>query len=315
MKLPFFNELEKAQTVLLVGAGGGFDVFTGLPLFRFLKQAGKTVHLASLSSGALGFCDAENPVPGLWQITQHTATSSNYFPEMHLARWLSDRFGPTPIFAIEPAGARLVTAAYEWLAKTLSPDTIILVDGGTDSLMRGDEAGLGTPEGDMISLLAANLLSSVPRKYLVCLGFGIDAHHGICHAHFLENASALIADDAYLGAWSVTKEMEEFAFYRDACEFVFARLPRQPSIVNTSIIAAVNGSFGNHHATQRTEGSELFINPLMAIYWSFRLENVARRNLVLQQIENTNTFAEVSIAIERFRDRLPKTKPWLPIPC
>src|SRR5215211_5526300 len=119
MKLPFFDELETAQTVLLVGAGGGFDVFTGLPLFKFLKNSGKSVHLASLSSGALGFCDAENPVPALWKITQQTGSSGNYFPEMHLAPWLSDRFGDTPVYAIEPTGAQPVLAAYEWLANTL----------------------------------------------------------------------------------------------------------------------------------------------------------------------------------------------------
>jgi len=27
MKLPFFNELEPAQNILIAGAGGGFDIF------------------------------------------------------------------------------------------------------------------------------------------------------------------------------------------------------------------------------------------------------------------------------------------------
>jgi len=27
MKLPFFNELETAQNILIAGAGGGFDIF------------------------------------------------------------------------------------------------------------------------------------------------------------------------------------------------------------------------------------------------------------------------------------------------
>ncbi len=34
---------------------------------------------------------------------------------------------------------------YEALAKELQMDAIVLVDGGTDSLMQGDEEGLGTP--------------------------------------------------------------------------------------------------------------------------------------------------------------------------
>ncbi len=262
----------------------------------------------------LGFCDAESPIPGLWRISPQTSAQA-YFPEMHLSSWLSAQFGEVPIYAIEPAGARPVKACYEWLARTIQPDTIILVDGGTDSLMFGDEAGLGTPEGDMVSLLAVNSLPDVGRKFLVCLGFGLDSFHGICHAHFLENVASLIAQDGYLGAWSLTREMDEFMFYRDACEHVFARLPRQPSIVNTSIIAAVNGSFGNHHMTKRTEGSNLFINPLMGFYWSFRLESVVKRNLMLGHIEHTASITQVSMAIERFRDNLPKTRSWTAIPA
>jgi len=314
MKLPFFNELEKAQNILIAGAGGGFDVFCGLPLYFWLKKAGKTVHLANLSAGALGFCDAENPTPALWRVTARTA-ATKYFPEMHLSAWLTERYGETPIFAIAPSGARPVSAAYEWLARTLQPDAIVLVDGGTDSLMRGDEAGLATPEGDAVSLLAVHALSGIPKKLLVCLGFGVDTHHGICHAHFLENVTSLSRDDAYLGAWSLLHDSEEFRLYRDACEFAFARLPQQPSIVNTSIIAAVAGSFGDIHPTKRTEGSKLFINPLMGLFWSFRLENVARRNLYLDQIRDTDTTEEVALAIEEFRDSLPAIRPWTTIPC
>ena len=314
MKLPFFSELEKAENILIAGAGGGYDVFCGLPLYFWLKKAGKTVHLANLSSGALAFCDATNPTPALWRITAQTA-ATKYFPEMHLSAWLTERYGETPIFTIAPSGARPVSAAYEWLAQTLKPDAIILVDGGTDSLMCGDEAGLATPEGDAVSLLAAHELKDIPQKILVCLGFGVDTHHGVCHAHFLENVAALSKEDAYLGAWSVNRDSEEFQLYREACDYTFARLPRQPSIVNTSIIAAVDGSFGDIHATERTEGSKLFINPLMALYWSFRLDGVVRRNLYLDQIRNTETAGEVSLVIEKFRDALPKTRPWASIPC
>src|SRR5205809_3293647 len=68
MKIPLVNELESGQNILIAGAGGGFDVFCGLPLYFWLKNAGRTVHLANLSSGALGFCEAENPASALWRI-------------------------------------------------------------------------------------------------------------------------------------------------------------------------------------------------------------------------------------------------------
>jgi hypothetical protein len=313
MTIPFFDELEKASTVLIAGAGGGFDVFCGLPIYFWLRSSGRTVHLANLSSGALSFCDAEHPATALWEITSHT-NADKYFPEMHLANWLSQRFGETPVYAVEPSGARPVREAYEWLAEELQPDTIILVDGGTDSLMQGDEAGLATPEGDAVSLAAAQDLKGIERKLLVCLGFGVDTHHGVCHAHFLENVAALSRLEAYLGAWSLSHEAKEAKLYREACEFTFVRLPQQASIVNTSILAAVAGSFGDIHSTKRTEGSKLFINPLMALYWGFRLEAVAGRNLYLPNIRDTETAGEVALAIERFRDTLPAIRPWAPMP-
>src|SRR5688500_4526726 len=87
MNIPFFAELHEAKSILIAGAGGGFDVFCRLPIYFELKRTGKTVHLANLSSGALGFCDAENPVPALWRITRQTA-ATKYFPETHLSAFL-----------------------------------------------------------------------------------------------------------------------------------------------------------------------------------------------------------------------------------
>jgi hypothetical protein len=141
-----------------------------------------------------------------------------------------------------------------------------------------------------------------------------DAFHGVCHAQFLENVAALAESDGYLGAWNLEKNTDEFRLYREACNYASSRIARQPSIVNTSVISAVQGFFGDHHTTKRTEGSELFINPLMALYWTFRLEDVAQRNMYLKQIEQTITYQELSLVIETFRETLPKTRPWRAIP-
>lgn len=314
MTIPLFKELAAVERIMICGAGGGFDVFCGLPLFHSLKKAGKTVNLASLSSGALAFSDASNPSPALWEVTART-NAEKYFPEMHLAGWLSTQCASTSIYCIAPLAAEKVVLAYQWLFTNLRPDAVILIDGGTDSLMRGDEAGLATPEGDALSLLAASSLPVHIPKYLVCLGFGIDSHHGVCHAHFLENVAALTVDGAFLGVWSLLPDSEGFEFYREACDFTFARLPQQPSIVNTSIIAAALGDFGNVHKTKRTEGSNLFINPLMSLYWAFRLDAVVRRNLYLDRIRNAASIEAVALIIEQFRDSLPATRPWATIPC
>ncbi len=315
MKIQFFEKLADSRTVLIAGAGGGFDVFAGLPLYFWLRASGRTVHLANLSFTVFELCEGERPVRSLLRVTPDTRGPDNYFPERYLAEWLAARSEAVPVYAIERGGVKGVMAAYEWLVATHKPDTLILVDGGMDSLMRGDEAGLGTPEEDMASLAAADAVPGVDRKFLACIGFGVDFFHGVCHANFLENVAALIKAGGYLGAWAVTREMKEFQLYQEATSFVLGRMPLRPSIVNTSIVSAVDGEFGDYHVTRRTEGSTLFINPLMALYWAFELKHVAQRNLYLDRIRNTGSYRELSMAIEMFRASLPALRRWAEIPC
>jgi hypothetical protein len=39
--LPFYSALEPSQRILIAGAGGGFDLFCGLPLYFALQAGGK----------------------------------------------------------------------------------------------------------------------------------------------------------------------------------------------------------------------------------------------------------------------------------
>ena len=49
LEQPFWKAIEGANTILLAGCGGGYDVFCGLPLYFALREMGKTVHLANYS--------------------------------------------------------------------------------------------------------------------------------------------------------------------------------------------------------------------------------------------------------------------------
>ena len=89
-RLPFFSELEPAKRVLVAGAGGGFDVLCGLPLYFALRAAGKTVHLANLSFAALEAATGRALAPGLIEIKATSTGWGSYFPELHLASWLAE---------------------------------------------------------------------------------------------------------------------------------------------------------------------------------------------------------------------------------
>jgi len=312
--VPLFVRLAKSRSVLIAGAGGGFDVFAGLPIYFALRKAGVQVHLANLSFSRLDGVEGRRPSPAVLEVGPDSSSgSSSYFPEKHLCRWLREQGAEPRIFAFEKTGVVPLRRAYAAVIDELGVDTLLLVDGGTDSLLRGDEAGLGTPSEDMASIAAADDLD-VPNKLLASIGFGVDAFHGVCHAQVLEAVAELSRGGGYLGAFSLLPQMSEFALYKSAVEAVHAAMEEQPSIVNASILSAVEGDFGDVHRTHRTRGSKLFINPLMAIYFAFDLAAVARRVLYLQHLKGTQTMFEVSAIIEGFQRGCGSLKPWAPIP-
>ncbi|MFD3452328.1 DUF1152 domain-containing protein [Streptomyces sp. NPDC058691] len=306
-----FTRLRDARRVLVAGAGGGFDVYAGLPLALALRAAGKQVTLANLSFADLYGLDPEVWVePGVAAIRPDTVARGTYFPERTLARWLEARGMPSTVYALERTGVEPLRAAYRALiAHVGGVDAIVLADGGTDILMRGDEHGLGTPEEDMASLGAVHGLTGVAERLVVCLGFGVDAYHGVNHALVLENLAALERDGAYLGAFSLPRDSREGALYLDAVADAQAATPDHPSIVNGSIAAAVRGEFGNVRFTERTRHSELFVNPLMALYFCVDAVGLARRNLYLDRLEGTQLTRQISSVIEEFRDGLPLQRP------
>lgn len=315
LQLPFFSELAQARTVLLAGAGGGFDIFTGLPLYFALRDAGKQVHLANLSFTPLHDVGGSQLSPALVAVNADCQPPGyiNYFPEGYLSQWFRQLGEEVPIYCLRRTGVRPLAEAYRCLLDLLKFDTLVLVDGGTDSLMRGDEFHLATPQEDIASLLAVEELP-VERKLLACIGFGIDHHHGICHAHFLEAVAELTRSGSFLGAFSLLQDMSEAERFRQAALAVFHWMPNHVSIVNSSILSALEGQYGDHHATDRTAGSKLWINPLMTLYWCFRLEAVAQRILYREEMKRTESYDDINVVITRFRALCSSIKPWADIP-
>jgi hypothetical protein len=313
LNLPLFNELNQSETILLAGAGGGFDIFCGLPLYFALKNLGKTVHLANLSFSYLPDGGEPRLSPSLLKVTTNTPRPRDYFPEQLLASWFRQQGQDVPIYCFERTGFQPLRASYHALVEALSLDTIVLIDGGTDSLMRGDEIGLGTPHEDVTSIAAVDEMP-IQTKLLVCLGFGIDRYHGVCHAHVLEAVADLITSGGFLGTFSLLQEMSEVQQYRQACEYVFQAMPEHISIVTSSILSALAGHYGDYHATSRTQGSKLWINPLMSLYWCFRLPPVARRILYLDAIKETSSYTDLLFLIEGIQSGRRTIRRWENIP-
>jgi hypothetical protein len=304
---PLFTRLASSSRVLIAGAGGGFDVYAGLPLAVGLTALGKEVVLANFSFDDLSECD-DWAWPNVASVGPETDGNDLYFPERTLARWLASTNRPATVYTFPRMGVRPLRAAYHDLIEYRGIDAVVLVDGGTDILLRGDEARLGTPQEDMTSLAA---LAGIPdvKRLVVCLGFGIDAYHGVCASHVLENLAAL--GPAYLGALSIPPSSAEARAYIDAVKHAQAETPSRPSIVNAQIAAALRGEFGDVDVNHRA--ANLFVNPLMAVYFAVDLAGLAASVDYLPRLENTETLHEVDAAIGTYRMGIER-RPWRAFP-
>ncbi len=309
--IPIMDELSKCQNLLIAGMGGGFDIFCGLPIYHELKKRGQNVHLANFS-----FADLENIqhggirlTPTLVGITFDPRSLYPYFPEFYLAEWFKlTQAQDVVIWCFQKTGADPLTENYRALAEYLSIDGILLVDGGVDSLVRGDEAEKGTVVEDATSLYAVNQLANIKQRFLVCAGLG--AERDITYAHVFENIASITEEDGFLGVCSLTPAMPAYQAFEDAVLHVQSKPFHDPSVINSSIISAVRGHYGDYHLTEKTKGSVLWISPLMALYWFFDFDVVVKRNLFLSQLQGTHTFRDALNRILEFGQHInhrPKT--------
>ncbi len=312
MQNAFLERLKSSRSVMLVGAGGGYDLYCGLPIYHYLRGQGQQVHLASLNFSRPSPDWGRELRPGLVEIQVPALVPPKIGAETCLAMWFASRGEQVPIYCFEADGVQPLLGHYRFLQQHCLADAWVLVDGGTDSLMRGDEPGLGSPGEDVASLAAAHLLD-IPTKLLACLGFGLDAHHHVCHAYVLEAAAQLSAGGDFLGAFSLLPAAPEFQFLAEAVEFSRACKEARLSIITSSVVAAARGEFGDYHASSRTQGSKLMINPLMSMYWGFQIEGLARRCLYLEQLLATRSRGEVTLAIQRYRASI-TPRPWMELP-
>jgi hypothetical protein len=300
MQIPFFDSISGSKVVLLAGVGGGFDIVSGIPIYSYLRKLGKEVILANLSFTELALSDCEPLCHGTYLIKPESK-DLDYFPEKHLARWLRSK-GEDPIIYgfSDELGVAPLSHAYQKIIDKHGVDCLILIDGGTDGLMFGDESGVATMVEDACSIVAASL-STVEKSFLVATGFGVEQFHNLNHHSCLENISTLIKNDSYFGSISITKDMKEGKEYIELVDYLNVKHPGHMSIVTNSISASMKGEFGDVHPTPRTTNSEQFISPLMGLFWFFSLEGVSSRIQFRNKIVSSQTMSEVSNAFRMHR--------------
>ncbi|KAG2387157.1 hypothetical protein C9374_001489 [Naegleria lovaniensis] len=324
------------QNILIAGCGGGFDVYSGLPLYFDLKAMNKNVYLANLAFTDLSRMDNKTesillPSYSSKKVLYAVHADSNnhdlvYFPEKYLCEFLKQNsFDENPIVYTfdRSTGVVGITEGYEIIIQRHGIDLLILVDGGNDSLMRGNEEQLGSPHEDCMSIAGVYAISEnvlpMDKRIMTCIGFGVDHFHGVHSSLFFENTSSIISqyDGGFKGAFSVLKEWNCFVLFKQACDYAFKKMPHNASIVSSSIIAAIEGHYGNYHPPEikdRVKYSTLYINPMMGMYWVYSVKAIANQLMYLSFIKDSQSMMEVADGLRKYRNSLKTFRKPSPFP-
>lgn len=285
------------NNILIAGFGGGFDVFAGLPLYYTLEKLGKTPVLANYS-----FTDFDNiKLSTGAEIINENLIGANanfdidleYYPEGYLSKWF--KAGPqkdVTIWCMKKTGTIPLKENYKILIEKFNIDLIILIDGGVDSVNTGMETGHGTIMEETVNISALSEIEGV-KKIVMCVGFGTEVEEKVCHYNVLMNMANIVKNDGFYGTCSLVKNLNSYRYYKSACEFVFNQPIHKTSHIQRRIIPAVEGEFGDFHATDEDLNTEIFISPLMSICWFFNFEALFIYNKLLSYVSDTHTFYEV----------------------
>lgn len=285
-------------TVLICGCGGGFDFVHGLLLLPELWRLGKRVVIASYSFGDPDLIGGAPLVYGaqgdavVRRVSAACEADPYYGPEVHLASMLDierPAAAPHELYACYARAFSVPTLLpfYEQLVREHAIDAVVLVDGGSDSLMRGDEEGLGDPIEDAVSVATVAALEGPRLKVLLSVGLGADRYNHVSDASTLRAVAELTAQGGFLGSVSIERDSAGFSLYQRGLEHIYERQEFRSALAGL-IVAATGGHFGSERVPtgleRRLRPGAFFVWPLMAMLWAFDVEAVAQRSLIAKWI-------------------------------
>jgi hypothetical protein len=305
MHLPF--ELEPNSSILVVGAGGGYDVVCALPVSLSLRALGHQVHLGSYSFTTLeDVKGAAEPWPHLFAITSECQGPENqYFPEGYLAQWWARQFSQEiTIWSYHKVGVQPLTSIFAHLCETLSLDAIVVVDAGVDGLFEGTEFDIATPAIDAISIVSAYRLSHL-KRYFAFTAFGTEGrNHSVRHADALMRIAQQVALGGMLDVSALLPQNEVGKLFMDAVDFIHNKAGNDwHSNMASSVVAALKGKFGHHDLTNKTTEAPIWVSPLTLLYWFFQLETVAEAKPFNQKAIKGETVQDMIDLFEETREK------------
>ncbi len=306
------------KNVLLVGCGGGFDFIHGMLLYPALMELNKNVVIGSYSFGLTDKINCEMlNIPGINDIQIKLCTGSitpdpHYAPEINVCRYL-DAVYPETLHSVYAYYARdfnvgKLKRLYEYLCEKHSVDCIIAVDGGSDSLMTGDEAGLGDVIEDLVSVTAISLLSCDIPKLLFTVGLGADRFNDVSDASALRAVSELQRIGGYLGSLGLDNSAASFIFYKNCIEYIYDKQTFRSTVAGF-ILGGIEGYYGNEevpvYLNRKFKSKDKFAFwPVMGFLFAFDIVKVAERSHLPEVIRKCPSVPHTWKAVTAFRQSI-----------
>lgn len=287
------------NSVFLTGCGGGFDFVHSVTIIPELKRLNKSYIIGSYSFGQPQEIKAEIIFSTLdstviaKKVYACSECSQDYCPEVAICQFLDLEFpedSPHFVYAYyaRDFSVGILKELHLWIIRQHSVDAILLFDGGSDSLMKGDESGLGDPVEDAVSV-AAVAEAEVGMKVLICIGIGCDRFNEVSDRSTLRAISEITRMGGFLGSVSLEKGNPTTEFYKRCLDFIYTKQDFR-SVLSGSIIAALDGYFGDENIPSSVVGrvrqGSLFIWPLMSMLWGFDVKLVDQRSLITKWIRS-----------------------------
>lgn len=251
----------KVKTILITGCGGGFDFTHSLLLIPTIIQLQKRFVIISNSFTQINLM---KDYPVVYEskedkrnigrlITPKETEFRGYFPEIHLANFLAQRYGQDHGNVVYGHNANETSHKsnvefYSMIINQHSIDMIITIDGGSDSLMRGDENDVATIYEDWLSLATiSDLIDQFKGQILygdlLTVGIGVDRFHGASDASSLRAIAELTRMGGFLGNCSIMPCSEGLHVYSDFIEYHNSKSSTS-SIIQSMVLASSVGQFG-----------------------------------------------------------------------
>lgn len=317
--MDFYDHLFRdKKRIFIVGCGGGYDIMSGLPLYFRLKDLGIDVILGNFSftnpekyrKTAEKICEhayritpeIQEPEISILDEVKMTETEfskfldmigsnreeyikyhdkTDYFPELRIAT--HPHVNDNVILLEISDSVPRVRETYSQLCQKLGFDTVVLIDGGTDSIMLGDEKELGTPYEDMMHICGLWSCPINVDSFLLVLGYGLEL--GIDCDDIERNIKIIQEKGGFHGSHALSMNHDEVKKFREVLEL---SNPRH-SIICAGVRAALDGRFGELHdysVEHRIKNNRPIIREETCSYYMFDLNTVAESVIYMKDLIN-----------------------------